>query len=477
MTLHKSIPLASRHAPHAFEYADAAARAAAGGLTATDVGKTARQLDDNSTWMLTNHVGPVWRVVGVGDHGELTGLGDDDHPHYALRAYAVAAVVASPRTVTAADAGKILVWLGTGAVTFTLPTATSVGAGFRVRIQNKGFSPPASVITINAVGADNFSLGASNTGTSLVSGTSGDNGASIELISNGATSWQAALGDGTWTDGVITRHFDAHLPGGTTGNLVTIDANDDLQDSGTALSSLATTAYVLTAVAAVDGGGGSDMAIYSNIAGDFAAVYKDGDEIELVGLPAYITAVQIRKIIRKPTGTAQSVVKVRGTDLVCTWTPDATIDRKGAITTTSLGTLASTDEYIVEIDGPPKGYHAPTDSAKAMVINAMHYCNDGKIADLTADSVEIVKPMLADGYNAFSLHVTLGAAGDGVRVLASNDPAAGATYYDVTAMALGTPAVVVSGAYQTAEPLMFQWVKLVITGTTSAIVYLTRFRK
>lgn len=477
MTLHKSIPLASRHAPHAFEYVTAAARTGAVGLGAADVGKTARQLDDNSTWMLTNHVGPVWRVVGVGDHGDLTGLGDDDHTQYARRAYAVETIVATPRSITAADADKILVWLGTGSVTFTMPTAASVGAGFRVRVQNKGFSPPASVITINRAGADNFSLGGNNLGTSLVSGTSGDNSASIELISNGVASWQAALGDGTWTDGTITRHFDAHIPGGTTGNLVTIDENDDLQDSGTALSSLATTAYVLSAVAAVDGGGGSDMAIYSNIAGDFAAVYKDADEIELVGLPAYITAVQIRKIIRKPTGTAQSVVKVRGTDLVCTWTPDATIDRKGAIATTSLGTLASTDEYIVELDGPPKGYHAATDSTKSMVTNALHYCNDGKIADLTGDSVEIVKPMLADGYNAFSLQATLGAAGDGVRVLASNDPAAGAAYYDITALALGTPAVVVSGAYQTAEPLMFQWIKLAITGTTSAVVYLTRYRK
>lgn len=477
MTLHKSIPLAGRHAAHAFEYADAAARTGAVGLAAADVGKTARQLDDNSTWMLTNHVGPVWRVVGVSDHGALTGLGDDDHPHYALRAYAVEAVVATPRSITAADAGKILVWLGTGAVTFTMPTAASVGAGFRVRVQNKGFSPPASVITINRAGADNFSLGGNNLGTALVSGTNADNSASIELVSNGVSSWQAALGDGTWTDGTITRHFDAHIPGGVTGNLVTIDANDDLQDSGTALSSLATTAYVLSMVGAVDGGGGSDMALYTNIAGDFGVAFKDADEIELVNLPEAITAVQIRRIIRKPTGAAASVIKTRGTDLVCTWTPDATIARKGALATTSFGTLVSTDEYIVELDGPPKGYHAATDSTKTQVTNALHYVNDGKIADLTADAVEIVKPLLADGYNAFSLQATLGAAGDGVSVLASNDPSGSAAFYDVTPLALGVPNVAVSGAYQAAEPLMFEWIKLVITGTTSAAVYLTRYRK
>jgi hypothetical protein len=219
------------------------------------------------------------------------------------------------------------------------------------------------------------------------------------------------------------------------------------------------------------------MTVYSNIAGDFQVTFKDADELNIFGLPAAISAVQIRRITRKPTGAAVSVIKTRGTDLVCEWTPDGSIVGKGVIATTSLGTLLASDDYIIEIDGPPKGYHAATDSTKAEVTNALYYVNDGMIADLTADTAEIVKPMLADGYNAFSLSAVLGAAGDGVTVLGSNDPAGSAGYYDVTALALGVPLVSVSGAYQSSEPLMFQYIKIVINGTTSANVYLTRFRK
>ena len=42
------------HRVHSFEYVDAAARLAATGFIATDVGKVARQLDDDSWWILNN---------------------------------------------------------------------------------------------------------------------------------------------------------------------------------------------------------------------------------------------------------------------------------------------------------------------------------------------------------------------------------------------------------------------------------------
>jgi hypothetical protein len=142
-----------------------------------------------------------------------------------------------------------------------------------------------------------------------------------------------------------------------------------------------------------------------------------------------------------------------------------------------LGSFAATDEYIVEIEGPPKGYNAALDASKAVAVGLPMYCNDGVIADLTTDTVEVVKSLLADGYNAFSLTATLGAAGDQVTVYGSNDPAGSAGFYDITALALGTNIVAVSGAYQTADVVAFQWVKFVIDGTTSASVSLTRFRK
>jgi hypothetical protein len=55
-------PTEGIHVPHAWEYADAATRSGAGGFVSTDVGKLARQLDDNSLWMLTS-TAPIWKRV------------------------------------------------------------------------------------------------------------------------------------------------------------------------------------------------------------------------------------------------------------------------------------------------------------------------------------------------------------------------------------------------------------------------------
>lgn len=52
------------HVPYAFEYADATERATATGFVPTDVGKLARQLDDNSLWMLTDDDPETWVQVG-----------------------------------------------------------------------------------------------------------------------------------------------------------------------------------------------------------------------------------------------------------------------------------------------------------------------------------------------------------------------------------------------------------------------------
>lgn len=45
------------------EYADAAARLAATGMTASDVGKVVSQLDNNSYWVLVNHDPLTWSVI------------------------------------------------------------------------------------------------------------------------------------------------------------------------------------------------------------------------------------------------------------------------------------------------------------------------------------------------------------------------------------------------------------------------------
>ena len=64
--LHKDLQPSERHAPHSFEYANAAARTGASGFVAADVGKQALQTDNNSIWLLTA-VTPVWlQLAGDG---------------------------------------------------------------------------------------------------------------------------------------------------------------------------------------------------------------------------------------------------------------------------------------------------------------------------------------------------------------------------------------------------------------------------
>lgn len=81
--LHKNIIIADRHAPHTYEYANAAARTGASGFVAGDLYKVALQLDTNTHWILTATT-PTWQAVGVTDHGSLGGLSDNDHPQYVL---------------------------------------------------------------------------------------------------------------------------------------------------------------------------------------------------------------------------------------------------------------------------------------------------------------------------------------------------------------------------------------------------------
>lgn len=67
MPEHDVIPLGERHAIHNWEYADATARLAATGFIASDVGKLARQTDENSLWLLIDDSPVTWSFVGTRD--------------------------------------------------------------------------------------------------------------------------------------------------------------------------------------------------------------------------------------------------------------------------------------------------------------------------------------------------------------------------------------------------------------------------
>jgi hypothetical protein len=59
---HSKASLGARHPIHNWEYADASARTGASGFVSDDVGKIAKQLDDNTLWQLTA-ITPVWKQV------------------------------------------------------------------------------------------------------------------------------------------------------------------------------------------------------------------------------------------------------------------------------------------------------------------------------------------------------------------------------------------------------------------------------
>lgn len=62
--LHSDMGLQYAHVSYAWSYANAAARTGAGGFVAGDVGKLARQTDDNSLWLLSATT-PTWVQVST----------------------------------------------------------------------------------------------------------------------------------------------------------------------------------------------------------------------------------------------------------------------------------------------------------------------------------------------------------------------------------------------------------------------------
>ncbi len=77
MPEHDVIVVGEIHVPYNWTYANAAARAAATGFTSPDLGKLARQLDNNTLWMLVATT-PTWVAVGGGGGGAPTGAAGGD---------------------------------------------------------------------------------------------------------------------------------------------------------------------------------------------------------------------------------------------------------------------------------------------------------------------------------------------------------------------------------------------------------------
>jgi len=69
---HKTLGYVEQHVIHFKEYANAAARTGAVGLTEYDDYKVALQLDDHSYWILTDYSGPTWVCLGLQPDGAIT---------------------------------------------------------------------------------------------------------------------------------------------------------------------------------------------------------------------------------------------------------------------------------------------------------------------------------------------------------------------------------------------------------------------
>jgi hypothetical protein len=79
MTWHSKASLGARHPIHNWEYADTAARTGATGFASFDIGKVAKQLDDDTLWVLTATT-PTWQPLAGGTSGHLPWFKDEFTP-------------------------------------------------------------------------------------------------------------------------------------------------------------------------------------------------------------------------------------------------------------------------------------------------------------------------------------------------------------------------------------------------------------
>jgi hypothetical protein len=142
MPAHKDIGYANAHIPYSFQYADEAAREAATGFAAGDVGKFARQLDDNSIWMLTDDSPVTWTAVG----GSGGGAG---HGYYQYLAAAL-----EPDAIEPLEVGSFAYVVASNEVKLLLASfATKLGSTGRMEVRDPNRFMSLCGVTLNGLGS------------------------------------------------------------------------------------------------------------------------------------------------------------------------------------------------------------------------------------------------------------------------------------------------------------------------------------
>ncbi len=96
MSEHKDLPIAEIHVIQQWEYADASARTGASGFVTADRGKVAKQIDNDSWWVLTA-ITPTWaELTGTGVSTTFLALTDVDPSTYSGQGGNLVAVNATP---------------------------------------------------------------------------------------------------------------------------------------------------------------------------------------------------------------------------------------------------------------------------------------------------------------------------------------------------------------------------------------------